>query len=83
MGVATKAARKTAKKKGSKRSDGVRFVFNAKGEKTEVLLPIALYRRMLEEIEDAEDIRAADEAMKEGKFVPWEEAERQLDALRD
>ena len=74
MGVATKAAKKTAKKKGP----GVRFIVNAKGEKTEVVLPIALYEQMLEELEDAEDIRAADEAMKDPDFIPWEEAKKQL-----
>ncbi len=83
MGVATKAAKKTAKKKGSKRSDSVRFIVNSKGEKTEVVLPVALYEQMLEELEDAEDIRDAEEAMKDSNFIPWEEVERRLDELPD
>jgi hypothetical protein len=78
MDMATKAA----KKKGDRRHS-VRYIVNAQGKKTEVVLPIALYERMLELLEDVEDIRDAEEVMKNPKFVPWEEAERQLDALPD
>jgi hypothetical protein len=79
MGMATKAAKK--KKGGTRRS--VHYLVNAQGKRTAVLLPIALYKRMLEQLEDAEDIRDAEEVMKNPQFVPWEEAERQLDALSD
>ncbi len=69
-------ATKTAKKSGSKTE--VRYIVNDKGEKTEVVLPIELYEAMLERIEDAEDIQAIEEAMKEPDFIPWEEAKKQL-----
>ena len=62
-------ATKTAKKSGSKTE--VRYIVNDKGEKTEVVLPIELYEAMLERIEDAEDIQAIEEAMKEPDFIPW------------
>ena len=51
---------------------------NTKGEKTEVVLPIELYERLIEELEELEDIRDFDEAMKDPDFIPWEEAKKQL-----
>jgi hypothetical protein len=79
--VATKAAKKTSKKTGKKIA--VRYIVNAKGKKTEVVLPLSVYKRMLERLEDIEDIKDFDEAMKDPDFIPWEEAERQLDELAD
>ncbi len=73
MDMATKAA----KKKGGKRR-GVRYIVNSRGEKTEVVLPIALYRKLIEQAEELEDVRAFDEAMKDPDFIPWEEAKKQL-----
>jgi hypothetical protein len=69
-------ATKTVKKRDSK--SAVRYIINDKGEKTEVVLPIELYEALLERIEDAEDIQAIKEAMKEPDFIPWEEAKKQL-----
>ena len=73
MGMATKAA----KKKGAKRHS-VRYIVNAQGKKTEVVLPIALYRKLVEQAEELEDIRAFDEATKDPDTIPWEEAKKQL-----
>ena len=56
----------------------VRYIVNTKGEKTEVVLPIELYERLIEELEELEDIRDFDEAMKDPDFIPWEEAKQQL-----
>ena len=56
----------------------VRYIVNAKGEKIEVVLPIALYERLIEELEELEDIRDFDEAVKDPDFIPWEEAKKQL-----
>ena len=67
---------KTVKKSGSKTE--VRYIVNHKGEKTEVVLPIELYEALLERIEDAEDVLAIEEAMKDPDFIPWEEAKKQL-----
>lgn len=33
---------------------------------------------LLERLEDAIDVKAAEEALKEGDFVPWEEVRKQL-----
>ena len=62
---------------------GVRFIVNSKGEKTEAVLPIQLYERLVEVLEDAQDTHDAEEAMKNPDFVPWEEAEKLLDELPD
>ena len=74
MDMATKT--KTAKKSSSKTE--IRYIVNDKGERTEVVLPIELYEALLERIEDAEDIQAIEEAMKDPDFIPWEEAKKQL-----
>jgi len=75
--MATKAAKKSSKE------SAVRYIVNSKGKKTEVVLPLSVYKRMLERLEDIEDIKDFDEAMKNPEFIPWEEAERQLDELAD
>jgi capsid portal protein len=67
----------------SRAEAGVRFIVNAKGEKTEAVLPIRLYERLVELLEDAQDIHDAEEAMKNPDFIPWEEAEKLLDELPD
>lgn len=56
----------------------MRYIVNAKGEKTEVVVPIELYERLIEELEELEDIRDFDEAMKDPDFIQWEEAKKQL-----
>ena len=47
------------------------YIVDRKGQKTSVILPIKDYERMLEELEDIEDIRLYDEAKKEddGEYV--------------
>jgi prevent-host-death family protein len=75
MSVATKVVKKAIRK------TAVRYIVNAKGKKTGVVLPISMYERMLERLEDIEDRQDIDEAMRHPDFIPWEEAERQLDAL--
>ena len=67
---------KTAKQ--SSMETRVRYIVNAKGEKTEVVVPIELYERLIEELEELEDIRDFDEAMKDPDFIQWEEAKKQL-----
>jgi hypothetical protein len=69
-------ATKTVKKSGRKAA--VRYIVNAQGKKTEAVLPISVYERLLEQVEDLEDIRAFDKAMKDPDFIPWEEAKKQL-----
>lgn len=60
------------------RKPGLRYIVDAKGKKTEVVLPIEVYERLIEELEELEDIRDYDEAMKDGEFIPWEEVKKQL-----
>jgi hypothetical protein len=70
--MATKAAKKSSKK------NAVRYIVNSQGQKTEAILPITLYERLLEQAEELEDIRHFDKAMKNRDSIPWEETKRQL-----
>lgn len=51
------------------------FVTDDHGKKLAVILPIKEYEKMVEELEDLEDIRLYDEAKKEddGKRIPFSE----------
>ena len=52
-----------------------RFITNEKGERTAVIIDIEEYEKLLEELEDLDDIRAFDEATASGETpVPLEEA---------
>jgi len=53
-------------------------MINDKGEKTEVVLPIELYERLLDEAEELEDIKDFDEAMKKGDWEDFEEVAKRL-----
>jgi hypothetical protein len=51
------------------------FLTNEKGEKIAVVLSIEEYEKILEELEDLEDIRAYDEAKASGETpIPLEQA---------
>ena len=51
------------------------FLVNEKGEKVAVVIGIREYEKLLEELEELEDIRAFDEAEASGETpVPFEEA---------
>jgi len=69
-------ATKTAKKGGKKAA--VRYIVNARGKRTEAVLPISVYERLLEQAEELDDIRAFDKAVKDPDLIPWEEAKKQL-----
>lgn len=59
------------------------FVVDAKGNKVGVFLPIKEYNKLLEELEDAADIKAYDKAMaRKQEFVPLDEALKQITASR-
>ena len=73
--MATKTNRKSS---ASNTKPAVRYIVDADGKRTEVVLPIVLYERLLEELEELEDIRDFDEAMKDDDFVPWEDVKKQL-----
>ena len=70
-------ATKTAKNSSSKTE--VRYIVNDKGEKTEVVLPIELYERLLDEVEELEDFKDFDEAMKKGEWEDFEKVTKRLD----
>ena len=67
---------KTSKKKS--KETGVRYIVNAKGEKTEVVVPIELYKQLLKQLEDIEDIRDFDEAMEDPEWEDFEEVAKRL-----
>jgi hypothetical protein len=69
-------ATKTVKNKSSETQ--IRYIVDDKGEKTEVVLPIDLFERLLERIEDAEDIQAINEAMEKGEWEDFEEVAKRL-----
>ena len=64
-----------------------RYVVDEEGRRVGVLLDVEEYERMLEELEDADDIRAYDEAMEDlarGKdeLIPWKQAMKEIDEGR-
>jgi hypothetical protein len=51
------------------------FLTNEKGEKVAVVISIEEYEKLLDELEDLEDIRAYDEAIASGETpIPFEQA---------
>jgi len=54
----------------------IQYLTNDKGERTAVQIPIEDYNQMLEHLEELEDIKLFDEAMKEddGTRISMEEA---------
>lgn len=64
-----------------------RYITDETGKRRGVILDIEEYERLLEAREDLEDLRAADEALREiesGKDVPipWEQAKKEMDEER-
>ena len=60
-----------------------RFIVDDRGEKTAVILDIAEYRRLLEEAEELEDIRAYDAAKAAGgEAIPFEQAVAEIERDR-
>ncbi len=61
----------------------VRYVTDESGNRVAVLLDIREYERMVEELEDIADARAADEvraaiARGEDEFIPYEQAREEI-----
>ena len=53
----------------------VRYVINDRGERTAVILDIEEYRRLLDDLEELESIRAYDLAVESrGEAIPFEDA---------
>ena len=45
---------------------GVRYLVDADGTRQEVVIPIGVYKQLLEELEELDEVRAYDEAKREG-----------------
>lgn len=59
------------------------FVVDAKGNRIGVFLPIKDYNKLLEELEELEDIKAYDKAMSgKPEFVPLSQALKQIGTSR-
>ena len=59
-----------------------RYVVDENGKRVSVILPIEEYERLIEELEELEDARAADEvraavARGEDEFIPYEQARKE------
>ena len=48
---------------------GVRYIVNTAGERQDVVMPVEVYERLLDELEDAEDTRIIAERMQNPEFV--------------
>jgi hypothetical protein len=60
------------------------YITDEKGKKLSVILPLKEYQKMLEDLEELEDIRLYDEAMagSEGS-IPVDEAFQRIEAKRN
>ncbi|HVU98690.1 MAG TPA: hypothetical protein VHE34_25885 [Puia sp.] len=59
------------------------FVVDAKGNRVGVFLPIKDYNKLMEELEELDDIKAYDKAMsRKLEFVPLEQALKQIETSR-
>ncbi len=60
------------------------FITNDKGKRVSVILPIRDYNKMLDALEELEDIKAYDEARKSGEdSVVAEEAFKMIESARN
>ena len=59
------------------------FVVDAKGKKLSVLLPIKDYQKLLDELEELDDIKAYDKATnRKQEFIPLDKAIKEIEATR-
>lgn len=60
------------------------YITDTRGNKLSVIVPIKEYEKMLEELEELEDIKAYDEAKaRESDPVPFDQAVKELEKLRN
>ncbi len=62
-----------------------RYITDADGKRTAVILEIATFERLLDELEDLEDIQAIYEAKQalargEEELIPWKQVKAELEA---
>ena len=68
----------TGTKRNGNSATQVRHIVDDKGDKTAVVLPIELYEKLLDEIEELQDIKDFDRAMAKGEWKDFEEVARRL-----
>jgi hypothetical protein len=59
-------------------STDVRYIVNDKGEKIEVVLPVSLFEKFIDEVEELEDIKDFDKTMKTGEWEDFEKVAKRL-----
>lgn len=62
---------------------GAQYVVDENGKRVSVTLPVEEYERTIEELEDVEDARAADEvraavARGDDEFIPYQQAREEI-----
>ena len=59
------------------------FIIDNNGKKLAVVLPIKEYNKLIEELEDLEDVKEFDKAMKrEQEFIPFNQAIQEIEEQR-
>jgi hypothetical protein len=66
---------------------GAQYMVDENGKHISVILPIEEYERLIEELEELDDIKAAEEARREietgaDELIPWEQAKREMEEER-
>ena len=59
----------------------IRYVTDENGKRVEVIMPVEEYERLVEVLEDLEDVRIYDEAEIEGEGsepIPWEKVREEI-----
>ena len=56
----------------------VRDVVNQKGERESVVVPVSIFEKIVEELEDIEDARVVEERMKDPEWIEWNKAKEEL-----
>ena len=54
------------------------FVCDESGNKVAVVLPIDVYDELVEQIEQQDDLKAIEQAMKDAERIPWEQVKKEL-----
>jgi hypothetical protein len=65
----------------------VQYITDENGRRVSVVLPIEEYERLIEALEDADDVRLYDEAKAElargeDEAIPWEQAKKEIEEER-
>jgi prevent-host-death family protein len=79
MAIRAKTSAKPKPQRATKRTK--EYLVDVEGRRVAVVLPIREYERLVERIEDLEDLRAVREALEEGgEPIPWEVVKAELQA---